>query len=136
MDIDSGAKRREFVDQLKTNHCLTIFTESAVTRIYGDDSVSAVEILRKDGLKAFQVAVRGVLIRIGVQPNADLVHNELQLDDKGYIVVDSLQETSITNVFAAGDVANPLAPTISGACGDGATVAKVIASRINSARKS
>jgi len=35
-------------------------------------------------------------------------------------------------VFAAGDVANPLAPTISGATGDGATAAKVIAARLSS----
>lgn len=128
--------RREFADQLKANHCLTVFTESVVTRILGEDSVAAVEILRKDGLKPFQMAVRGVLIRIGVEPNTELVQHELQLDDKGYIVVDSRQETNIDNVFAAGDVANPLAPTISRACGDGATAAKIIASRINSNRNS
>jgi thioredoxin reductase len=35
-------------------------------------------------------------------------------------------------VFAVGDVSNPVAPTISGATGAGATAAKVIASRLNS----
>jgi thioredoxin reductase len=37
-------------------------------------------------------------------------------------------------VFAAGDVSNPIAPTISGATGAGATAAKVIAARLNAAK--
>jgi thioredoxin reductase (NADPH) len=123
--------RREFTEQLKSHHCLTIFTESLVTRILGNDGVEAVEIVRKDGLKPFQMAVRGVLIRVGVEPNTELFRDQLQVDEKGYVVVDSRQETNVNNVFAAGDVSNPLAPTIVGACGDGATAAKVIASRIN-----
>ncbi|MGH9881072.1 MAG: NAD(P)/FAD-dependent oxidoreductase [Pyrinomonadaceae bacterium] len=122
--------RREFVEQLHTNHCITVFSESVVTRILGSDKVEAVEIHRKDAIKPFQMAVRGVLIRIGVEPNSQLFHDQLQLDQQSYIVVTSQQETSITNVFAIGDVSNPLAPTISGATGAGATAAKVIASRL------
>jgi len=53
------------------------------------------------------------------------------LDERGYIVVNGEQETAIPNVFAIGDVANPRAPTISGAAGSGATAAKVIGARLN-----
>ncbi len=122
--------RREFVEQMRTNHCITVFTESIVTRILGNESLEAVEIRRKDALKPFQMAVRGVLIRIGVEPNTDLFRDQVQLDEKGYVVVNSQQETSIPNVFAIGDVSNPLAPTISGATGAGATAAKVIAAKL------
>lgn len=122
--------RREFVERLQTNHCLTMFVESVVTRILGGDAVEAVEIVRKDGLKPFQMAVRGVLIRIGVEPNTELMRNQVQLDDHGYVVVNGIHETEISNVFAIGDVSNPSAPTISGACGAAATAAKVIAARI------
>lgn len=122
--------RREFTEKLHSNHCITVFTESVVTRIIGDDRVEAVEISRKEGLKPFQLAVRGVLIRIGVEPNSDLFRTQLDLDSQGYIAVSSEQETSIPFVFAVGDVANPLSPTISTATGTGATAAKVIASRL------
>jgi thioredoxin reductase (NADPH) len=122
--------RREFTEQLHTNHCITVFTESKVTRILGDDEVQAVEIQRKDGLKPFQLAVRGVLIRIGVQPNTEFLADQLQCDEQGYLMVNSEGETSVANVFAIGDVSNPRAPTISSATGDGATVAKVVASRL------
>ena len=126
--------RREFVERLQPNHAVTVFTESVVTRIMGADRVEAVEILRKDGLKPFQLAVRGVLIRIGVEPNTDLFREQLELDQQGYVAVNREQETNVPMVFAAGDVSNPAAPTISGATGAGATAAKVIAARLNAQR--
>jgi thioredoxin reductase (NADPH) len=123
--------RREFVEQLQTNHCITTFIESEVTRILGGHELEAVEIRRRDALKPFQMAVRGVLIRAGVEPNTDLFRGQLQLDEKGYVLITNQHETSVSNVFAIGDVSNPLAPTISGATGAGATAAKIIASRLN-----
>jgi thioredoxin reductase (NADPH) len=126
--------RREFVERLQPNHAVTVFTESVLTRIIGEDHVEAVEILRKDGLKPFQLAVRGVLIRIGVEPNTDLFREQLQLDQQGFVTVNSGQETNVPMVFAIGDVANPTAPTISGATGAGATAAKIIAARLNAQR--
>lgn len=128
--------RREMLEQLQTNHCITVFTESVVTRILGNEEVEAVEVLRKDGLKPFQIAVKGVLIRIGVEPNSELFVDQLQLDEQRYIVTDSRHETNVPMVFAVGDVANPLAPTISSAVGAGATAAKVIAARLNASRPS
>jgi thioredoxin reductase (NADPH) len=123
--------RREFADRLRSSHGVTVFTESVLTRIIGDEEVAAVEIQRKEGLKPFQIAVRGVLIRIGVQPNTELFAEQLEMNDKGYIRVNGEQETSVPMVFAAGDVSNPIAPTIGGATGAGATAAKVISARLN-----
>ena len=124
--------RNEFKEQLQSMHCITVFTESVLTRIMGNERVEAVEIKRKLALKPFQLAVRGVLIRIGVEPNTELFKDQLETDERGYLVVNSQQETNVPMVFAVGDVSNPLAPTINSATGAGATAAKVIASRLNS----
>jgi thioredoxin reductase (NADPH) len=124
--------RREFSERLQSLHCITVFTESVLTRIMGDETVQAVEIRRKAGIKPFQLAVRGVLIRIGVEPNTQLFKDQLDTDEKGFVKVSSTQETSVPMVFAVGDVSNPIAPTISSATGAGATAAKVIASRLRS----
>jgi thioredoxin reductase (NADPH) len=123
--------RREFAEQLQPNNRITVFTESVLTRILGKEEVEGVEIQRKEGLKPFQLAVRGVLIRIGVEPNTELFREQIATDEKGYITVNSQHETSVPMVFAVGDVSNPIAPTISSATGAGATAAKVIASRLN-----
>jgi thioredoxin reductase len=122
--------RREFAERLKSEHRVTVFTEATLERIIGTERVEAVEIRRKGAIKPFQVAVHGVLIRIGVEPNTELFREQLRLDERGYISVTSEHETSVENVFAIGDVSNPLAPTIAGATGAGATAAKVIASRL------
>jgi len=123
--------RREFTEQMVGHHSITIFPESIVIRILGNTEVEAVEILRKEALKPFQMAVQGVLVRIGVQPNTELFREQIVLNENNYVMVNGEQETNLANVFAIGDVANPLAPTISGATGAGATAAKVIASRLN-----
>jgi len=123
--------RHEFKEKLQAVHCITVFTESVLTRIIGEGDVVAVEIQRKQGLKPFQMAVRGVLIRIGVEPFTELFRDQLETDEKGFLVVNGRQETNVPMVFGVGDVSNPLAPTISGATGAGATAAKVIASRLN-----
>ena len=122
--------RREFGERLHTNHCITVFRESVVRRIWGGETVEAVEIERAGAIKPFQMAVQGVLVRIGFQPNTELFQSQLETDARGYVIVGSQQETSVENVFAIGDVANPLAPTVSSAVGSGATAAKVIASRL------
>ena len=123
--------RQGFVERLRGEHCITVFTESVLRRIIGDERVEAVEIMRTGGIKPFQIAVRGVLIRIGVEPNTELFQGQLNMDAGGYLVVNAEREASIENVFAIGDVSNPAAPTISGATGAGATAAKVIAARLS-----
>ena len=122
--------RREFSEQLHTNHCITVFPESVVRRIIGREQVEAVEIERVGAIKPFQMAVQGVIVRVGFVPNTELFRDQLGLDERSYVLVNAAQETSMENVFAIGDAANPLAPTIAGAVGGGATAAKVIASRL------
>lgn len=123
--------RGDFVERIKGDHRINVFTEARLRQIMGRDRVEAVEIERDGALQPFRMAVRGVLVRVGVEPNSDLFRDQLHADERGYVVVTGEQETSVEMVFAVGDLSNPLAPTVSGACGAGATAAKVIASRLN-----
>ncbi|MFL6230019.1 MAG: NAD(P)/FAD-dependent oxidoreductase [Pyrinomonadaceae bacterium] len=127
--------RRDLVERLQGTHCVTVFTEAELVRVIGGERVEAVEIKRHGAIKSFQMAVGGVLVRVGYEPNTELFGGQLELDERGYVKVSSEQETSAENVFAIGDVASPLAPTISGAVGAGATAAKVIAARLNEATR-
>lgn len=122
--------RPEFVEKIKGEHCITVFSEATLQRIMGTERVESVEILRAGALKPFRMAVRGVLVRVGVEPNTELFRGQLHTDERGYVVTSGEHETSAAQVFAVGDVSNPLAPTVSGAVGAGATAAKVLASRL------
>jgi thioredoxin reductase (NADPH) len=123
--------RPEFAERVKGDHRITVFTETTLLAILGGERVESVEMLRAGGLKPLRMAVRGVLVRAGVEPNTELFEGQLHTDERGYVVVTGEQETSAEMVFAAGDVSNPLAPTVSGAAGAGATAAKVIAARLS-----
>lgn len=122
--------REQFIERIKGEHSITVFTEATLESIIGDERVESVEIRRAGALKPFRMAVRGVLVRIGVEPNVELFRDQLHTDVAGYVVTTGEHETSVEGVFAVGDISNPLAPTVSGAVGAGATAAKVIASRL------
>jgi thioredoxin reductase (NADPH) len=130
----SLSARPEFAERIKSDHRVTVFTETTLRTILGGERVESVEMLRAGALKPMRMAVRGVLIRVGVEPNTELFKGQCHTDERGYVVVTGEQETSAEMVFAVGDVSNPLAPTVSGAAGAGATAAKVIASRLNASR--
>jgi thioredoxin reductase (NADPH) len=51
-----------------------------------------------------ELAVDGLFIAIGHVPNTSLVKGQLRLDDAGYVVTHDGSRTSVTGVFAAGDV--------------------------------
>jgi thioredoxin reductase (NADPH) len=131
----SLSARPEFAERVRGDHRITVFTEATLERITGGERVESVEIKRAGAFKPFRMAARGVLIRVGVEPNTELFAGQLHRDERGYVVVTGEQETSAEMVFAAGDVSNRLAPTISGAVGAGATAVKVIASRLGASRK-
>lgn len=121
--------RDEFLDQARQNSKIEIFTESVLSKIGGESAIEFVEINRAG--EFLRLPVDAVLIRAGVEPNTELFRDgKLKFNESGYIKIDSRCETNVADVFAVGDVANPLAPTVSSAVGMGATAAKVIYSKL------
>jgi thioredoxin reductase (NADPH) len=82
--------------------------------------------LHDDSKEQKVLPIDAVLIRIGVEPNSELARGQLELDESGYIIVKGQCETSHALVFAVGDVANPISPTIATAAGTGAIAAKAV----------
>lgn len=118
--------RDRFSEELARNHRIELLMNRNVIEIGGDDSLEWIE-LNVVGSASNRIAVNGLIVRIGVEPNSELVTGQLDLDADGYVVVDSQCRTSAKNVFAIGDVANPVAPTIASATGMAATAIKSIA---------
>jgi thioredoxin reductase (NADPH) len=121
--------REEFVRQIAAHPRIEFRPATVATRIVGAERVEGVELSANRA--PFVAPARGVLVRIGVAPNAELFRAQLETDAQGYLTVNSRQETSVANVLAVGDLTNPRAPTIAGATGAGATAAKVLAARLS-----
>lgn len=123
--------RPEFLTRLAAEKRIELRLATRLTHIFGELSVEGVELQRGENgnVELERLPVDSVLVRIGYEPNTELVHGQVDLDAAGYARVTHEHETSVRDVFAIGDISNPHAPTISGATGAGATIAKVIARR-------
>ncbi|HUR99581.1 MAG TPA: NAD(P)/FAD-dependent oxidoreductase [Pyrinomonadaceae bacterium] len=126
--------RGEFVEAAAQRNNIKLLPETVVTRISGDSSVGTVE-LRDSAGRTRNEPVDAVLIRIGVEPNSELVGESLDVDAAGYIKVDDRGETSRRNIYAVGDVANSCSPTLSTAVGTAATAVKAIFESIKKAKE-
>lgn len=118
--------RREFLDQIfSADSRIEVLTDARPTSLHGANHLESVEITFADDAKR-RLDAEILLIRIGVEPNSDLIKHQVETDENGYVAVDFRSETSSAGVFAIGDVANPTALTISTAVGTGAACAKVM----------
>lgn len=117
--------REMFVRQVNDHPRIEPIMNSKVNGIDGGESVSSIKISSDDGTTR-SIEVDAVLIRVGVEPNSELLADKVRLDKNGYVVVDSTCRTNLPNVFAIGDLASPVSPTISTAAGMAATAVKTI----------
>ena len=123
--------RKEFIEKVSTHPKVEILTETVVTKFVGSKQIEAIELKNLKTNETKILATQAILIRIGVAPETETFREKIELDEQGYIKIDSRCETSARGVFAVGDAANPTAPTISTAVGMGATSAKAIFAELN-----
>lgn len=99
-----------------------------VTRIDGDDRVTGVTVRNasKPDSAEETLAVDGVFIETGSIPVAEFTAGAVETNDRGEIVVDDRQATSVPGIFAAGDVASGLGKQIIIAAGTGARAAVAV----------
>jgi thioredoxin reductase (NADPH) len=73
----------------------------------------------------------GVFIFIGMKPNIELFKGNLKLDQWGYIISDENMQTSISDIYAVGDVTSKKYRQITTAVADGTIAAMAIAKELN-----
>ncbi len=76
--------------------------------VLGDGmAVTGARLRKKDGM-VFDIALDGFFVAIGHHPNSEIVKNQVETDENGYIVTDGKSSlTCVEGVFAAGDVQDP-----------------------------
>lgn len=122
--------RKEFIDFAIAHPNVEIMTNSVVEKISGATVVESIDVRDSKNGELFSLKTDAVLARIGVVPNSQLaIAAAIDIDRDHYIRVNSVCETSVPNIFAIGDVACPVSPTVSSAVGMGSTAAKVICSK-------
>lgn len=91
-----------------------------VTAIRGQDVVEEIELQSVTESTKNILAVNGVFIAVGMQPETDLVRKMVTCDEKGYIVAGEDCLTSVPGIFVAGDIRTKNVRQIITAVADGA----------------
>jgi alkyl hydroperoxide reductase subunit F len=101
-----------------------IITNAQTTEVLGDGQrVTGLAYADRATGVVQSLALQGVFVQIGLQPNTDWLKGTLELTRHGEIVVDARGQTSLPGVFAAGDATTVPFKQIIIATGDGAKAA-------------
>ena len=92
----------------------------------GDRGVEHLELVDTVTGDASRLALGGVFIFVGFNPNTQLVRGHVSHDEAGYLKTDERMMTSIPGLFAAGDVRSQLTRQITTAVGDATTAALAV----------
>ncbi len=97
-------------DKLFAKENVKILWNHAVEEVLGDKSgVTGLRLRSTTDDNTQDIALTGVFIAIGHQPNTQLFQGQLEMDETGYLITKGGREgfatmTSLEGVFAAGDV--------------------------------
>jgi len=91
--------------------------------IYGKDAVEKLTIREISSGKIQDLAVKGVFVEVGLQPNSEFLSGLVAVNDQKELIIDCRTKTNIPGLFAAGDVTNGPDKQIVIAAGDGAKAA-------------
>lgn len=79
---------------------------SVVDEVLGEDKVRGVKLKNVKTGEIKEISLEAVFIAIGHKPNTSFLVEQLDLDQKGYIVVKDEVKTTVEGVFVAGDVSD------------------------------
>jgi thioredoxin reductase (NADPH) len=96
-------------DRALSNPKVDVIWDTEVDEVTGDDAVTGVKLRNVRSGDVTDFPTEGVFMAIGHTPNTQLFEGQLELTDKGYIVIEEpTTKTSVPGVFAAGDVTDSI----------------------------
>ena len=125
---DSFRASKIMQERVLKNPKITVLWDSAVDEILGQTEpmkkvTGAVLMNTRTGEKK-EMAIDGVFVAIGHQPNTTFLEGQLPMDPRGYLIVQpGTTRTSVPGVFAAGDVADAVYRQAVTAAGSGCMAA-------------
>jgi thioredoxin reductase (NADPH) len=105
-------RRNEFratkimLDRAQSNDKIRFVTPAVVEEVTDveKNSVEGIRLRNPDTGEAATLAVEGVFVAIGHDPNTKVFRGQLDMNESGYLITHDGAKTNVPGVFAAGDV--------------------------------
>ena len=115
-------------DKARANEKITVLTNTEIVRAEGEDVLTTLVYKNvKTGEESVYHAPKGdtfgIFVFAGYEPETSLLQGKAEIDEKGYVITDASRQTSISGVYAAGDVCQKNLRQVVTAVGDGAVAA-------------
>ena len=95
----------------------------------GDDKLKEIELTNTKTGKKERLQVDGVFVAVGRIPDTDVFEGKLNLTKDGFIQTKENMETSVSGVYAVGDVREKVLRQVITACADGAVAVSSIVNK-------
>lgn len=105
------------------NDKISFIWDTVVTEIKGDATVQTISTMNVHTGKAEELTAEGIFIYIGHYPNSKFLEGHLVMDEHGYVITDDYMRTSVSGVFAAGEIQDPIYRQIATSVGQGCAAA-------------
>ena len=130
--INRSPLRADEVSQqrLRENEKVEVMLNMEIKGLSGQDRLESIELWDKNNGQKYSLAVDGLFVNIGVDPNTELFETELGLNG-GRIPAGEDCRTKIPGVFAAGDIREKEIRQLTTAAADGTTAALLAEKYIN-----
>ena len=121
-DAFRGAKVYE--DKIRAAENIELVTKSVIDEIRGGNAGMDSAIVRNvESGEIRVIEAEGLFVYVGMVPVSSFLPEQVTRDAAGFVITDAEMCTSVSGIFAAGDVRAKRCRQVSSAVGDGATAA-------------
>jgi len=120
---DEFRASRIMVERARENPKIEIHTNTAIEEVLGESKVDGLALRDTETGTEQRMPIEGLFIAIGHRPNTEAFRDWLEVDAKGYLVVNDETHSKIEGVFIAGDVHDHRYRQAITAAGDGCKAA-------------
>jgi len=91
-------------EKVLSNPKIKVLWNSEVIEALGEDKLGKIKIKNsKDGTIS-ELPLDGLFIAIGHKPDTDLFKGKINIDERGFVIVNGQAKTSVPGIFVSGDV--------------------------------
>ncbi len=119
------------IDAMMSQANITVYLQTQILEIVGDQKMTGIRVSDKVKNKERIIEADGIFIEIGNLPANNLVKDIAEVNDRGEVIVDDKNMTTLPGLFAAGDVTQIAYKQIVIAVADGAKAALAANEYIN-----